>query len=379
MTYYQDPFFLDQFGDEAYYTGFPHGDDDHHQQHNSATAKCVNTWAAPTQTPTRTQPELYTLKTSSPEDSYVSPYLDALESPFGDTVGPLELQRQQSHGSQFAPLDMDLDLDMDMSQQAYNTPPDDQWPTFGSTNNQQQQPLESIGLSSSPGAGSTETDSPITPTSTAAPMSAFTFTYPQPQPQPRAARTRAPRTASSSTSSTTATTQPRKSSSASTATTRPHPRTKKRNNAPSSSCSSEDDSAIQKAKHAHSIIERRYRDNLNGKMMQLHRVLLVAETDEASKMTAAVTDAAAASPSSLLVDDAKILSPSSPSSGSGRVRKSDIMTRAINYIHRSESHMRHMALELSRLQDQVSVYQKLVKREDGCEAWGGVGLSRLGR
>jgi hypothetical protein len=381
MTYYQDPFFLDQFRDEAYFPGF--ATDDYGQQQDSATAKCSNPWAlSSSHAPSHTLPGLYTLKTCSSDGSYVSPCLDALEAPYGDTIGPLELQRRQSAGSQLPPLDLDLDLDLDMDmdvdlsqqqeQQPYSTPPDDdQWPTFGSTT---QQPRESIGLlSSSPGAVSIEPDSPVTPTSTFAPScvptSAFSSTYTQPQ-QPRSPRTRVTRTTSS-----TSPARPRKSTTTATTTTTggPHPRTRKRNNHPSSSPSSEEDSAsaIQKAKHAHSVIERRYRDNLNGKMMQLQRVILAAEADEASKMNS--TDAAAASPS--LLDDTK----ASPG-GSSRVRKSDIMARAINYIHRSETQMRLMTLELSRLQDQVNVYQKLVKCEEhGGDVWDGVGVSRLRR
>jgi hypothetical protein len=55
------------------------------------------------------------------------------------------------------------------------------------------------------------------------------------------------------------------------------------------------------------------------------------------------------------------------------------MARAINYIHRSETQMRLMTLELSRLQDQVNVYQKLVKCEEHGDVWDGVGVSRLRR
>ncbi|ETI22272.1 hypothetical protein G647_06345 [Cladophialophora carrionii CBS 160.54] len=381
MTYYQDPFLLDQqYHDEAYFAGFPANGDD---QQISAPTKCINPWGVPSQVSIRTQhskPELYPMKSARSDDSYISPYLDELESPFGDTVdtvGPLELQRQQSDGSQLtAPnldLDLDLAMDMDLNRQEYSTPPDDQWPLFGSTNPN----LEALGLSASPGSGSAEADTPITPitptstsTSPPAPMSApastTTFvcgyprprprcqTRPQPQPQPPRTRTTARRTSSS-------TTHQRKPNP--TTTRSSCARTKKRNPAPSSS-SSEDDSAsaIQKAKHAHSIIERRYRDNLNGKMMQLHRVLLAAETTESSPMNGANPDDAAAVavafPQSVSLDETK-----AQAQTVGRVRKSDIMTRAINYIHRSEAQMRHMSGEVARLQDQIRVYQKLVEGE----------------
>ncbi|EXJ76458.1 uncharacterized protein A1O5_00966 [Cladophialophora psammophila CBS 110553] len=92
---------------------------------------------------------------------------------------------------------------------------------------------------------------------------------------------------------------------------RGRPRKKRNQSAPS-----EDEAAIQKAKYSHSVIERRYRDNLKGPAL------------------------------------------------SGRVRKSDIMLRAVNYIHQSEVEIRHMDDEIKRLQDQVCIFQKLVNCDD---------------
>ncbi|KIW24360.1 hypothetical protein, variant [Cladophialophora immunda] len=117
---------------------------------------------------------------------------------------------------------------------------------------------------------------------------------------------------------------------------------KKRNQ---SNSSSEDESAILKAKFAHSVIERRYRDNLNRKMMQLHRDLLAVETSPTSPASQFNT-----SPTGQTL--------------SSRVRKSDIMSRAINYVHQSDVEIRHLDGEIKRLQDQVSVFQKLVNCDD---------------
>lgn len=223
------------------------------------------------------------MRSNSSDSSYVSPFLDSLESPFAETVGPLELQSASS------PLTPD--------RQPFCTA-DEQWPTFSPTNGS----LESIPLSSPSSAG---TNSPITPTT------------PSPRRTTRAATTKPP---------------PKKGG---------RPR-KKRN---ASYSSSEEDSAILKAKHAHSIIERRYRDNLNGKMMLLHRVLLDAEKNDLFRLKDA-------SPG----DQGHV--------ATSRVRKSDIMTRAINYIHQSEAQLRHMSDQINRLQEQVRIYQKLVKCED---------------
>lgn len=48
----------------------------------------------------------------------------------------------------------------------------------------------------------------------------------------------------------------------------------------------------------------------------------------------------------------------------GKVRKSDVMTDAMNYVHQSEVEIRHMTDEVSRLSDRVIALEKLVKCED---------------
>lgn len=48
----------------------------------------------------------------------------------------------------------------------------------------------------------------------------------------------------------------------------------------------------------------------------------------------------------------------------GKVRKSDVMTDAMNYVHQSEVEMRHMTDEITRLSERVMALEKLVKCED---------------
>lgn len=106
--------------------------------------------------------------------------------------------------------------------------------------------------------------------------------------------------------------------------------------------SSEDEySATLKAKHNHSVIERRYRDNLNGKINQLHSILQVTEAN-----------------SPLMRFSAQ------PSDPGRMVRKSEIMTKALHYVHRSEHESRHMRHEIQRLREQVQNLEKLIKCED---------------
>ncbi|KIX02912.1 uncharacterized protein Z518_08855 [Rhinocladiella mackenziei CBS 650.93] len=109
--------------------------------------------------------------------------------------------------------------------------------------------------------------------------------------------------------------------------------------------SSEDESAHIRAKQAHSVVERRYRDNLNGKIMQLHRALVA--TESTSRLTGVSTHDFFAS-----------------REHRGKVRKSDVMTDAMNYVHQSEVEIRHMSDEINRLNERVRALEKLVKCED---------------
>ncbi|KAK5202789.1 bHLH/Zip transcription factor [Exophiala xenobiotica] len=109
----------------------------------------------------------------------------------------------------------------------------------------------------------------------------------------------------------------------------------------SPSSSDGEDSASARAKHSHSVVERRYRDNLNGKITQLHHTLQAIEANPRRRSSI-----------------------SQESHPARRVRKSDIMTRAIQYVHSSELEMRHMTDEIRHLRDRVQGLEKLVKCDD---------------
>jgi hypothetical protein len=102
--------------------------------------------------------------------------------------------------------------------------------------------------------------------------------------------------------------------------------------------------AKQRAKQAHSLVERKYRENLNAKIAQLHNTLESShygpranEDDES---------------------DAPSVVPAN------KVRKSDVLTEAMNYVNQTEVEMRHMENEIQRLADRVRVLEKLVRCED---------------
>ncbi|KIW67824.1 hypothetical protein PV04_07050 [Phialophora macrospora] len=105
--------------------------------------------------------------------------------------------------------------------------------------------------------------------------------------------------------------------------------------------------AKQRAKQAHSLVERKYRENLNAKITQLHSTLQnshygprVGEDGERDDLV------------------------SNNGMPGGKVRKSDVLTEAMNYVNQTEVEMRHMENEIHRLSERVRVLEKLVRCED---------------
>jgi hypothetical protein len=102
------------------------------------------------------------------------------------------------------------------------------------------------------------------------------------------------------------------------------------------SCNSSEDKATSQiqAKKAHSAVERRYRENINSKIMDLHRTLLATEFGSWSSD----------------VEDVKLLDLKKEECG--KIRKSDVLVNAMTYVHQSEIEMRHMSEEIRRLRGQ---------------------------
>jgi hypothetical protein len=102
------------------------------------------------------------------------------------------------------------------------------------------------------------------------------------------------------------------------------------------SCKSSEDKATSQiqAKKAHSAVERRYRENLNSKIMDLHCTLLATE------FGSRFSD----------VEDVKLLDLQKEEWS--KIRKSDVLVNAMTYVHQSEIEMRHMSEEIRRLRGQ---------------------------
>jgi hypothetical protein len=105
------------------------------------------------------------------------------------------------------------------------------------------------------------------------------------------------------------------------------------------SCSSSKDKATSqiRAKKSHSAVERRYRENLNSKITDLHRTLLATE------FSSWFSD----------VEDVKLLDLKKEEWS--KIRKSDVLVNAMTYVHQSEIEMRHMSEEIRQLRGQTKI------------------------
>lgn len=93
-------------------------------------------------------------------------------------------------------------------------------------------------------------------------------------------------------------------------------------------------------KVAHSVVEQRYRDNLNGKIAQLHKTL---STTKGSGSSSSDEGEDAALP---------------------RTRKADVLGSAIDYIKRAEKGRTSLENEVEFLKMRITNLEKLVKCED---------------
>jgi len=105
-------------------------------------------------------------------------------------------------------------------------------------------------------------------------------------------------------------------------------------------------SAAPRGRQAHSLVERKYRENLNAKIEELFTALQKTQMSRRGESR---------------------LPPQGQSMGTAaRVRKSDILAEALNYIYQSEVDMRHMADEISRLKNGTKPAAEKVNKCDDC-------------
>ena len=95
-------------------------------------------------------------------------------------------------------------------------------------------------------------------------------------------------------------------------------------------------------KTSHSLVERKYRENLNAKLAQLHQALL--NSDFAGSTLERPVDG-----------EYSTMRPA---------RKNDVLTNTITYIQQAEIDKRHMNAEILHLRARVAALEKLIKCED---------------
>ncbi len=100
--------------------------------------------------------------------------------------------------------------------------------------------------------------------------------------------------------------------------------------------------AKQRAKAAHSLVEKKYRENLNTQLAMLHTTIQNAYYGPRRAEAEPEFDF-----------DTEIDPYSLPVNGSTKFRKSEVLSDAMNYINQTEVEMRHMENEIQRLTDRV--------------------------
>jgi Helix-loop-helix DNA-binding domain len=109
---------------------------------------------------------------------------------------------------------------------------------------------------------------------------------------------------------------------------------------------SHDASVNAHSRKAHSLVERRYRENLNGSIAKLQQTLL--STKRFGRTVA---------------EDGEDGSDEQQQSLS-KLRKSDVMLQAVDYVHQTEVELRHMADEIELLTMRIGQVERMVKCED---------------
>jgi Helix-loop-helix DNA-binding domain len=109
---------------------------------------------------------------------------------------------------------------------------------------------------------------------------------------------------------------------------------------------SHDSSVNAHTRKAHSLVERRYRENLNGSIAKLHQTLLSTKRFGRT-----------------VPEDQEDASDEQQQSSS-KLRKSDIMLQAVDYVHQTEVEFRHMADEIELLTTRVRQLEKQANCDD---------------
>lgn len=115
-----------------------------------------------------------------------------------------------------------------------------------------------------------------------------------------------------------------------------------------------------RARQAHSLVERKYRENLNAKIQELHQTLQKVQSHH-SPVPLRTASLHARGPAVVGDDDADIEEDDMLEPTPAKVKKSDVLVEAMNYVHATESEMRRKDEEIERLNERVKMMESWIR------------------
>lgn len=107
-----------------------------------------------------------------------------------------------------------------------------------------------------------------------------------------------------------------------------------------------------RARQAHSLVERKYRENLNAKIQELHLLLHRVKASRQGPRVPAL---------GLNVDEEDLDDDGAERSTSTRVKKSDVLVEAISYVHNAEREMQRKDEEIRSLHERINMMESWIK------------------
>ena len=103
---------------------------------------------------------------------------------------------------------------------------------------------------------------------------------------------------------------------------------------------------VRRQRQAHSLVEKRYREQLNAKIQELHRTLQRAQFGNTSQPSLEQDDDPEAD------DDDR---------ASLKVKKAAVLEEAMNYVHSTEMELRRKDEEIEKLKERVTLMENWIR------------------
>jgi len=108
-----------------------------------------------------------------------------------------------------------------------------------------------------------------------------------------------------------------------------------------------------RARQAHSLVERKYRENLNAKIQELHQTLQKTHYGKTCSHTSSRNHTQSPDDDDDDLDDMD--------SRSSKVKKSDVLIEAMNYVHTTENELRRKDGEIQQLNDRIAMMESWMR------------------